>query len=228
MDTQSPLDIETPTPIASRTLGEAVLRQLREEILAGAISPGQALSQERLATRFGVSRVPIREALRHLAAEGLVTMQSHHSAVVTSLDRNEVEELIVLAGALDLAAVNRGVPRLTDDDLRRMEECVSRMESLRNRPTEWLSLNLEFHLITTQAAGWPRVEALVIESRRNIGRYVRPMYERCVDAWHAQHQAIYAACSARDVDLTKRLLDAHWAYTVNSIEGSSTAETPSS
>lgn len=205
-------------PISSRTLGEAVVNQLREEILSGAIPPGQPLWQERLAERFGVSRVPIREALRLLSTEGLVSLQSHHSAVVTSLGKSEIEELFVIAGSLDLAAVNHGVPRLSDDDLRRMKGCLESMEKLRHEPAEWLALNLEFHLITTQAAGWPRVEALVVESRRNIARCVKPMYDRCVDEWHAQHQEIYSACAARDVERTKQLLDAHWQYTVDSIE----------
>lgn len=205
-------------PLESRTLADGVTRRLREAILSGELQPGQELRQEKIAANFGVSRVPVREALRVLAAEGLITLRSHHSATITKLSKADVQELVLIAGALDLAAVHRGVPQLTDGDLARMKACIEEMESLEDNPAAWLSLNLEFHLITTEASMWPRLQAMVVESRRNIGRFVTPMFYRCVNDWHAQHKAIYEACKARDAELVKRELDAHWQYTVNTID----------
>jgi len=206
--------------LTTRTLADAVAQQLREAIVTGELRPGQPLWQEQLAERFGVSRVPIREALRHLAAEGLVTMQSHRSACVTSLSRSELEELIVIASALDTASVERAIPRLTTNELDHMKDCLVRMQKVMDRPQEWLNLNVEFHLITIRASGWPRLESLIIEARRNLGRYVLPMYERAVEEWDRQHGAIYKALLAGNEEQTKREIQAHWQYTMKTIGSS--------
>lgn len=203
--------------LASRTLAEAVTNQLREAILTGELKPGQPLWQEQLADRFNVSRVPIREALRHLAAEGLVTLQSHHSAVVTALSKDEVEELVVIAATLDLAAVGRAIARINAGDLAQMKRCLTEMKKNQDKPEQWLALNLEFHLITIRAAGWSRIESLAIDSRRNIGRYVSPVYEQSVHEWDRQHGAIYQAFAAGDEARVKREIEVHWKYTVQSI-----------
>lgn len=149
-----------------------------------------------------------------------MTLQSHHSAVVTSLSKTEVEELIVIASALDIASVDRAVPRLTTKELDQMKDILVEMRTLRDRPKEWLRLNLEFHLITIRASGYPRLESLVIELRRNLGRYVAPVYERAVRDWDDQHCAIYEACLAGDEQRTKQEIEAHWQYSVKVIASS--------
>lgn len=206
--------LSKPDAPPSRTLADVVTGRLREAILSGHIAPGQELRQEQIAARFGVSRVPVREALRALAAEGLVTLRSHHSASITVLSRSEVQELVVIAGALDLAALEEAVSRLTESDLDRMQRCLEAMEALENCPSKWLALNLEFHLIPTEASGWSRLRALAVESRRNMGRFVVPIFPRCVRTWHRQHRAIYEAFRARDLIAARRELEAHWKYTL--------------
>jgi DNA-binding GntR family transcriptional regulator len=206
--------METPSaPLISRTIAEAVTLQLRQTILSGEYKPGTVLSQEHLASRFGVSRVPIREALKHLASEGLVTLQAHHSAVVSTYSVAQIEELVFIASALDVAAMRRAMPTMGEHELRHMGELLAAMRKCEDKPAEWLPLNLEFHLVPIRVVGWPQLELVVVESRRNLGRFVSPIYSDTLRSWDAQHGEIYEACKAGNAEQAQALLEHHWLFT---------------
>ena len=200
-------------PLISRTIAEAVTIKLRQAILSGAFQPGTVLSQEHLASQFGVSRVPIREALKHLATEGLVTLQAHHSALVSTYTIAQIEELVFIASALDVAAMRRAMTMMQDAELRHMGELLAAMRKCEDKPAEWLPLNLEFHLVPIRAAAWPQLELLVIESRRNLGRFVQPIYADTLRSWDTQHGEIYDACKSGDAEKAQALLEHHWLFT---------------
>lgn len=202
-------------PLISRTIAEAVTLKLRQAILSGHFKPGTVLSQEHLACHFGVSRVPIREALKHLASEGLVTLQAHHSALVSSYTAGQIEELIFIASALDVAAMRRAMPIMQEAELRHMGDLLNAMRKCENKPDEWLPLNLEFHLVPIRVVGWPQLELLVVESRRNMGRFVQPIYAKSLRSWDAQHADIYDACKAGDVEKAQAMLEHHWLFSFN-------------
>ena len=201
------------TPIISRTIAEAVTLRLRQSILSGEFPPGTILSQELLASRFEVSRVPIREALKHLANEGLVRIQAHHSAVVSTYSAAQIEELVFIAGSLDVAAMRRAMPVMGAAEIRQMGELLAAMRKSEDKPTEWLSLNLDFHLLPIRVIGWPQLELLVVESRRNIGRFVMPTYKDMLRAWDAQHGEIFDACRSGNAEQAQALVQHHWNYT---------------
>ena len=94
-----------------------IVRSLREDILDGVLAPGLQIRQEALAERFGVSRVPVREALRRLEAEGLVTTELHKGAFVSSRSLDEVEEMLDIRIALELRALKLAIPNLSREHL---------------------------------------------------------------------------------------------------------------
>ena len=203
----------TEAPLISRTIAEAVTLKLRQAILSGEFKPGTVLSQEQLASHFGVSRVPIREALKHLANEGLVTLQAHHSALVSTYTTAQIEELVFIASALDVAAMRRAMPIMQEAELRHMGDLLAAMRRCEDKPAEWLPLNLEFHLVPIRVVAWPQLELLVVESRRNLGRFVQPIYADTLRSWDAQHGDIYDACRAGNSEKAQELLEHHWLFT---------------
>lgn len=185
-----------------RTLTEAVTLQLRDSIIRGQLRPGQPLWQDGLAEQFGVSRVPIREALRQLAAEGLVRLKSHHSAIVAELSVEEMEELYMMIVLLESAAARDGVPRLTEQDLKQMSDLLARMKAPNIDPTDWYLLNGEFHRILIVAAGRRRITHVIDECRRNVMRYMNNLryFQGGVQRWNRGNSRILAACRHGDID----------------------------
>ena len=102
------------------TTPDLIAASLREEILRGVIPPGQALRQEELAGRFSVSRLPVRDALLRLEAEGLVDVFPNRGAFVTTLSADEVREIYHLRILLEGDAIETAVPRMTSADWRRI------------------------------------------------------------------------------------------------------------
>ncbi len=107
-----------------RTTPTMVADILREAILAGALKGGQPLRQEDLATKFRLSRGPVREALRQLEGEGLITFSPHRGAVVSELSLAEVQEICDIRIALETAALRFAIPHLSEDVLKRAEEIL--------------------------------------------------------------------------------------------------------
>ncbi len=184
----------------ARTLSDVVTRRLREAIIRGELQPGQPLWQDRLAEQFAVSRVPVRESLRQLAAEGLVTLKSHRSAVVTELSQDEIDEIYAMITSLELLAAPRGLARLTEDDLARMMDLMERMEAITDEPIDWYILSAEFHHVLIAASGWMRLVRTVELCRKNVMRYVnsRPFFLSQVEHWNQRNRALLEACKARD------------------------------
>lgn len=200
--------------IDTRTLVETVVGQLRQEIIQGKREPGTKLSQEDLAEEFGVSRIPIREALRQLAAEGLVTLRARRGAFVSELTAESGAELLAIAGTLEALGVVRGAGLVTAADLEQMRKLLEEMPAYEDRPADWYYLNQEFHMVLVRASGWSRLVRMVEEARRNLVRHVvQPKtHGPQVRKWHQQHVDIYEACVRGDTDKVAELFDFHWRF----------------
>src|SRR5207237_2943465 len=112
---------------SKHTAQDVVLTAMREAILPAALPPGMRLRQEKLAVMFGTSRIPVREALRALEYEGLVTSLPYRGFTVTELDADDIEEVYDLRILLEGHAVRLAVPLMTDEDLRVLEELYAKM-----------------------------------------------------------------------------------------------------
>src|SRR6188474_2231304 len=148
---QSPARTEGPNigvmPLARQTVASMTLDALRDGILHGNYAEGEPLRQDALADELGVSRIPIREALRQLEAEGLVTFSPHRGAIVSSLSLSEIEEVYELRADVESDLIRRAVPNLTAEDDARAAEILDAYEAAHHagQVGVWGALNWKFH-----------------------------------------------------------------------------------
>ncbi|MFB9619396.1 GntR family transcriptional regulator [Brooklawnia cerclae] len=179
--------------------------ELREQILSGERAPGSRLGQEVLAAEFGASRMPVREALRALEAEGLVTIKSHSGAWVTGLDEEEFEQVYRLREAVEPMVIIESIPRLTDDQIGEAARLADEIERTGGAGglNAFMRLDREFHLLTYAGAGWSYLNELVTRLWNTTQPYrrelVRQMPEDSFRATCAEHALIVDALQRRDV-----------------------------
>lgn len=136
---------------------------LQEEILSGRLPGGSFVRQEEIARRLSLSRIPVRDALRHLAAEGFVTIESNRQIVVTLLKKEDLRELYEMRAALEGLAARHAVFNLTEPEARHLEWLAESMDRAGSVGDQWLPIHDQLHDIICHASGMPR---LVQETRR--------------------------------------------------------------
>ncbi len=201
---------EMPAAPLFLTLEEYVAHRIREAILKGYFKPGERLDQTELAELLGVSRSPVRDALRRLAAEGLVTMHPHRGAVVAELSPEELEEIYLIRRVLEGLAARLAVPHLDEEDLGALREILERMDETEDAD-EWIDLNYRFHHTLYRAANRPRLLSIIDTLRNTVAPYIRqyiatPEYRAKAQA---SHWRIYQACAAGDAEAAERETVAH-------------------
>ncbi|MFL6132909.1 MAG: GntR family transcriptional regulator, partial [Nocardioidaceae bacterium] len=134
-------EVETGIGAAS----SRVAHYLRHAILTGEIGPGEWIRQEEVAERLGSSRLPVREALRILEAEGLTEHERHRGARVPSLSMHEVDVIYKMREQLEQLAIAESIPHLTDAQIRHLEDVQERIEA-NDDVAAFLELDREFHL----------------------------------------------------------------------------------
>ena len=188
-----------------------VAQGLREQVLTGALAPGTRLSQARLAAEHGVSRIPIRDALQTLAAEGLVDATGS-SAVVRGLSIAELQELYELRELVEPAVTRLAVPNVGRAETAQMSRMADSMESGLD-PADWLRANAHFHALVYTRAARPRMIALTEQLRLLTDRY---LYLHVgvfgdTDHLHAEHRRILEAVRRGDATAAAELTRAHLA-----------------
>ncbi len=194
------------------TTPDLIAGTLRREILLGALAPGQPLRQEELAERFGVSRLPVRDALLRLEAQGLVDVYPNRGAFVVSLSADEVREVYEMRVLLEGDLIERAVPRMTADDWRRID--AAHAEATRTAGTpEWADGDWTFHRALYEPAGRMRQLDLVEQLRSTVARYSArygALPEHTAQ-WLADHDTIVEACRARAAVAARKRLESHLA-----------------
>lgn len=199
-----------PQTLERKTTTAKVVDQLREQILSGALHEGMQLRQEKLAAELGVSRVPIREALHQLEAEGLVKLMSHRGAVVSGLSIDDLEEIYEIRAKLETWLLELSMPLMTDQDYRKVEELLAQMADDR-RDEHWSALNWNFHAALYAPAGRPQTLELIRKLYLNAYRHF-PLPIRLTggrDRMHREHQLLLALCKQGDVERAKDHLEQH-------------------
>lgn len=200
-------------PVPRRTVADLAAEALRDLILRGDLAEGAPVRQDAVALELGVSRIPVREALRRLEAEGLVEFSPHCGAVVSSLSLAEITELFDLRALIEASLMRRAVPRITRDDLRHAADVLARYDQAfrERRVREWAELNWEFHSVLLAPAGRSRTLALVQNLHHQSERYMRMQLaltggESRADA---EHRGILAAARQGDSASAARLAARH-------------------
>jgi DNA-binding GntR family transcriptional regulator len=199
-------------PAGHGAAGARVASALRDDILAGVYRPGARIRQEDLAERHGASRVPAREALRLLEAEGLVTVVANTGAWVTSLNLEECEEIYQVRERLEPLLLHYNVPLLPDDTIDELERLAVRMERSDDIET-FLTLDREFHLSCYTAARTTMLNDTILRLWNRTQPYRRAYTsvfrsEGDLSAHH-EHHLIVAALRRRDAEEAGRVLGSH-------------------
>jgi DNA-binding GntR family transcriptional regulator len=197
-----------------RTLSETVLAQLRRLILEGHLPAGAPLRLQALADRFGVSVMPVREAIRQLEAEDLVTFTPHRGARVARLSFEDIEELYVVRAAVEGFAARKAAERLTSVDGREIQACFDRLEEAGSRSDleAFLEADRAFHRRIYAASGRPqlvdRIADLVDRSRRAHMLAYGP-WRQHLRAGIDEHRHVLDAVLAQDTATAERLTFEH-------------------
>ena len=212
---------------AAGTKADDIALALEEAIVSGELAPGAVLRQEQLSARFSVSRTPIREALRRLAALGLVSFTPNKGVRVRTLSRDELREAFLVRAELESLATELAVPRMTEADLdaldaaeRRFEELTAELRTKTRAGeqdsalvAEWARANRAFHDVIYAAADAPFVERLAKGARRTF--FGQPVWGASaeVDALYErnalQHRAIRDAIAAGSARGARELAREH-------------------
>ncbi|MEX2542950.1 MAG: GntR family transcriptional regulator [Trueperaceae bacterium] len=197
---------------------EQVTARLREAITSGVLRPGERINQAELAQRFGVSRMPVREALRRLHAEGLVTLLPYRSAIVSGLSVRELREIYEMRMALEVLALRIGCEEGDGLPLDDMEDILRRMDEGPDSDA-WLALNTAFHDLLYTTADRPLLLENIGMLRNKSDRFLRLFAAKRDRTAHAQqeHWEILRALKRFDVDAACRLLQAHLESTITSL-----------
>ena len=193
-----------------QTVAEQVANVLREAIADGSLADGTTLRQDDLALRFGFSRMPIRDALRQLEAEGIVQIHPTKGAHVARMDATEIREIFALRDLLESQALNLSVPTLGSEKLDEAAQVLARIDAEPD-VARWGVLNRTFHLALYSACGNARLLGLIEAHHNAADRYVRMLLSsldyRGVS--QAEHRELLAACRKRDTAEAVRLLKKH-------------------
>jgi DNA-binding GntR family transcriptional regulator len=209
----------TPTGLLSRrTAADQAADVIRDRILSGQVAAGTPLRQEQLAAELGISRIPLREALKQLEAEGLVTIASHKGATVAELSIAEIDELFQLRLRLETWVLELAVPNLSSTDLAALDALLAEQEAPDNL-ARWGDLNWQFHEVMYRAADRPVTLKMLKRIHDNIDRYLRFEISSTNGRARAirEHQALLDLCRAGDVDQAVKLLEAHIQQTADSL-----------
>ena len=189
--------------------------EIRSLILSGDAAPGVQLKEEQLAEICGVSRTPVRDALRRLEAELYVVRSDSKRAFVADWSRADVDEMFTLRGMLEAHAAARAATRLDEPTLHRLRDCNARIERavLGDIPdvAEFLEANREFHRIIVETAQSERlggILAILVEQpivRRTAVRYGREQLAQSA----REHQELIQAFEARDAEWARSVMTSH-------------------
>jgi DNA-binding GntR family transcriptional regulator len=199
--------------VQRKTVVDLAVEEVRERILRGEYPEGSPLRQDALATDLGMSRIPVREALRQLEVEGLVTFSPHAGAVVSTLSIDEIAETFEVRALLEPELMRKAVPNMTEDVLDRAYTILEAYSAAfeRGDVAEWGALNWEFHSTLLAPANRPRTLAILGMLHNQSDRYTRLQLTLTHGETRAseEHHSIVTAAAEGDADLAARRLRAH-------------------
>jgi DNA-binding GntR family transcriptional regulator len=200
------------------TAQEAILVELRRFIVTGALRPGQKIVQDSLAAQLGVSRVPLREALKILEGEGQVTYTARRGYFVTELSLSDLVEVYRIRELLEAEAVTVAVPQMTAEDIDRLEEAERDVQAAAGIADviAMTSANRRFHFALIGACALPRLVWLIrlLWDATEVYRCVYYNEEHNREVVEAEHRALVAAVRAGDAATAVQVLTQHREHAI--------------
>ena len=204
---------DADTFLAPRALYQQVAERLREQIFARALEPGSWIDEQKLAVDYGISRTPLREALKVLAVEGLVTMKVRRGAYVTEMSADDVHQVYRLLGLLEADAVAEVAERASDAEMAELQSLHDRLEKQVRQRDAFFATNEQFHLRVLAIAGNRWRTQIVGDLRKvmKLNRHHSLFKQGRIAESLAEHRAVMQALAARDAEGAARLMRAHFA-----------------
>lgn len=189
---------------------DIILKFIRDSIADGSLSEGEPIRQDDVAKRFNVSKIPVREALKRLEAEGLVAFHRNRGAVVTTLTEPEIAQIFEARALLEANLLRIAVPLLTHASLQKAASLCGAFAEEQD-VARWSALNWQFHSSLYEDAQRPYMVGLIRSVNDRLERYLRVQLALSNGHQRAgqEHHEILAACVARDTERAAALLHAH-------------------
>lgn len=198
---------------------EEAYQHLLHGIRLGTLRPGERLLTEDIAQSIGMSRMPVREALRRLAAEGLITVRPNRGAVVRGLSVKEVDEVFEMRAVLEGLAAGRAARHAKEADVRGLERLLDRMAECESDMGEWVTLHRQFHETICRIGDSPRLASQISSLHSIVEPLMRVWLENALQPATARtsHADIVAALRANDSKAAEAIMRRHVAGTTATI-----------
>ena len=206
----APLDQLAIPRLARLSASDQIAETLRDAIVEGQLPAGEVLRQDEIAARFHVSKIPVREALKRLEAEGLVAFQRNRGAIVAALSTDEILEYVDIRAMLEARAARLAAAKISDEHVALARQYLADFGSA-HQAARWGELNWLFHSTLYADAGRPILMAEIRSLYDRVERYVRALLAITTEMPKTQreHQAILDAFARRDPDAAADLTRAH-------------------
>jgi DNA-binding GntR family transcriptional regulator len=201
--------------LASRPLYEEVADQLRVRIFAHELAPGTWIDEQTLAKEFGISRTPLREAIKVLAAEGLITMKLRRGAYVTEVNRGDLEQIFTILSLLEGQAAKEAATKAQEKDLNELDDMHLRLEKAaadRNLD-QFFEVNVRFHERIIAIANNPWMTGVITDLRKVLKLQRKDSLSRTgrLQSSLSEHREILKALLERDPIAAEQAMRTHLA-----------------
>jgi DNA-binding GntR family transcriptional regulator len=200
------------TSLSPRALYQEVAERLREQIYARSLPPGSWIDEMKLCAELGISRTPLREALKVLATEGLVTMKVRRGAYVTEVSSDDVAQVYHLLALIESDAAATVAAQATDDQRTELAKLHTRLEAQVRRRNEFFATNEAFHLALLEMAGNRWAMQMVTDLRKvmKLNRHHSLFKQGRLAESLGEHRALMRAIDSRDSVAARKLMRAHF------------------
>ena len=205
------VDTTTP-PLSRRALYQDVAERLRQQIFNRQLEPGSWIDEMKLSLEYGISRTPLREALKVLAVEGLVTMKLRRGAYVTEMSRDDVAQVYHLLALMESDAAGLVAERATEAQRAELGRLHDRLEKQVRQRDAFFAANEQFHMALLATAGNRWASQIVTDLRKvmKLNRHHSLFKQgRLADSME-EHRALMQAIERRDAEAARRLMRAHF------------------
>jgi DNA-binding GntR family transcriptional regulator len=202
----------TAPPFSRRALYQDVAERLRQQIFSRQLEPGSWIDEMKLSLEYGISRTPLREALKVLAAEGLVTMKLRRGAYVTEMSRDDVAQVYHLLALMESDAAGLVAERATEAQRTELGRLHDRLEKQVRQRDTFFAANEQFHMALLAMAGNRWASQIVTDLRKvmKLNRHHSLFKQGRLSDSMEEHRALMQAIERRDAEAARRLMRAHF------------------
>ncbi len=217
LSTPPPTDAAAPATqrlLAPRALYQEVADRLRQQIYSRELEPGSWIDETKLSQEFGISRTPMREALKVLAVEGLVTMKLRRGAYVTEVSRDDVAQVYHLLALLESDAAAQAAAQASDAQRAQLRRLHARLEKQVRQRDAFFAANEQFHMALLEIAGNRWAMQIVTDLRKvmKLNRHHSLFKQGRLSDSLAEHRALMDAIEAKDAHRARELMRAHFEH----------------